>query len=308
LRSQRIASLTFLGACAGALSGAGVAWAQSFPADDEYAVLACGEAAMTDRHRDEPGAVDERDLVGDGVHAAGYRAVDDEFLYLRLRLDGDPAPGGTLRPFAWGVEIDIDGDYTDYEILGMVDGVSGNILLFRNTASTPPNDPSEPPDTPAVATYPFSSHGRSTTASGTKIGDNADYFLSFALPWSQLAQLGLERNTPVVVWAASSSSAGSLDGDFACHDGASGAPTLSGIASGRTVFDPRIDSDGDGVPDADELAGGTDPLDPSSYVILAGGGGCAATGRAQDVGAAAGWGFLVLLAMAWRRRRALTAA
>jgi hypothetical protein len=304
MRSQRLASLTFLAACAGALALAGVASAQTFPADEEYAVLPCGELAMTDGYRDEAGAIDERDLVGESGDAAGYRAVDDEFLYLRLRLDRDAAPGGTLKPFAWGVEIDTDGDPTDYEILGLVDGVSGNILLFRNTVITLQNDPTDPADTPAVATYPFSSHGRSSTAGGSKFGDDTDYFLSFALPWSELEQLGLERNTPVVVWAASSSNANSLDGDFACHDGASGEPTLSGIASDGTVLDPEIDSDGDGVADADEIAGGSDPRDPSSYVILAGGGGCAVTGRTGIGGTAAGLAMLALaLALASRRRR-----
>jgi hypothetical protein len=307
MRSQRIASLTFLAACAGALPLAGVASAQRFPADKEYAVLPCGDLAMTDRYRDEPGAIDERDLVGDSTHGAGYRAADDEFLYLRLRLDRDAAPGGTLKPFAWGVAIDVNGDPTSYEILGMVDGVSGNVLLFRNTATTSPNDPSDPADTPAVASYPFSSHGRSSTAAGTYFGDDTDYFLSFALPWSELKQLGLDRNTPVMVWAASSSNASSLDGDFACHDGASGQPRLSEIASDRTVLDPKVDSDGDGVPDADEIAGGTDPNDRNSYLILAGGGGCAVASRAGNADASAGWGLAVLamaMTMAWRRRRA----
>jgi len=291
MHSSLLLRLSALAACFHAL--AGTALAQSFPPDSAFVPLHCGDAVMTDRYQDESGAIDERDIVGDSDHAAGYRAVDAQFLYLRMRLDADSIPGGTIRPFAWGMEIDIDGDRTDYEILGLVDGVSGNVLLYRNSTTTLPNDPTDPADTPAVATYPASSHARSSTAAGTSNGANPDFFITIALPWADLGPLGLDRDTPVVVWAASSSSSNTLNGDFACHDGATGEPTLSGTGSDHTVLDPVIDSDNDGVPDAEEVEAGTDPNDPTSRPggnALAGGGGC-------GIGPAApGSPFAVLLA------------
>src|SRR6185369_11392954 len=89
--------------------------AQSFPA--VLAPLYCQRGHMTDGYRDQSGAVDERDIVGTADRPAGFRAVDAQFLYLRLRLDGSPDRGNALSPFAWGFELSTDGDPTDYEIL-----------------------------------------------------------------------------------------------------------------------------------------------------------------------------------------------
>ena len=70
------------------------------------------------------------------IRAAGYRAVDDDFLYLRMRLDQDAAPEGTLEPF-WGRRIRfLDDDRETYELLALVDGITGNVLLYRNTDTT----------------------------------------------------------------------------------------------------------------------------------------------------------------------------
>lgn len=276
------------------------ALAQTFPPDTSYVPLRCGDGAMTDRYMDEAGAQDERDIVGDEAAPAGLRAVDAEYLYLRLRLDDDPAPGGSLRPFSWGMEIDLDGDTTTYEILMLVDGIgTGTVTLAENSTTTLPNDPNDPADEPPVASYDFTTHGRSAAA-GSTYGDDADHFLDFAVPWADLAALGLDRDTSIYVWAASSSTQTSLNGDFACHDGAGGDPTLDGIATDPTVLDPTVDTDGDGFPDAQEIAEGTDPFDPNDFPAsrLEGGGGCAVGG-----GAASPLAVLMLGLLVRRRRR-----
>jgi hypothetical protein len=255
-----------------------------FPANSAYVPLRCGNAVMTDPFADESGALDERDIVGDGGGAAGLRASDDTNLYLRMRLEDDPAPAGAVRPFSWGMEFDLDNDANDYELLILVDGTggtAGNVHVFRNTATTLNNDPNDPADQPAAQTYTFANNARTVNAADTSFGGTPDAFLDFAVPWSALIPLGLDHDTPTRVWAASSSSANSLNGDFACHTGGSGAPTLSGTASDPTTGDPN-DPGG---------AGGSH---------LEGGGGCA-------VGGDAGWLALVALAFVRRRRRAATA-
>jgi MYXO-CTERM domain-containing protein len=257
--------------------------AQTFPGDDAYAPLLCGSDPMTDLFRDESGAIDERDIVGDDGAAAGWLALDDDFLYLRLRLDADPAPGGAPRPFAWGMEFDLDGDLTTYEVLIRVDGNSGDVAVYENTVTTVPNDPNDPADEPPVADFDFATHGGSAAAAGSSFGGNDDFFLDIAAPWSALEPLGMTPSTTVVAWAASSSSRNSLNGDFACHDGSTGEPSLSDIASDPTV------------------PGDPDPPPPGSGdTVLEGGGGCRTAG--------AGGGPLAWLALAWlallsRRRR-----
>jgi hypothetical protein len=280
--------------------------AQTFPASGEYVTLPCRDGPMVDPFQDEAGAIDERDIVGNDGAPAGMRAVDTQFLYLRMRLEADPAPGGVLRPFAWGVELDLDGNRTTYEILIIARGVSNDIALHRNTTTTSPNDPNDPANDPAVAVYPFSTHGRSVVAAGSTYGSDADYFLELAIPWSDLTPLGLTPTRAITAWAATSSSTTSLNADFACFDNATGEPTLDGTAADPTVLDPDADTDGDGVTDAEEVENGSDPTDPDdlptpSGLVYEGGGGCSIVGGRPVTGTLLLAGFLAWLLL---RRRA----
>ena len=285
----------------GALVLASPATAAPFPGDDAFVPLRCGGAAMFDRLEDDPIAIDMRDLVGNQSSPAGLRAVDTEFLYLRLRVDVDPAPGGTLEPFAWGVLIDLDNDLRDYELLFILDntGSQPEVRIHPNRTTTIPNSPADPPDAAAM-TLPFAMNAR-TIASVSLFNGDTDHFVDIAVPWSALVPLGLDRDTPIHVWAATSGTGNTLDGDLACHDRATGEPDLTIAASDPTVGDPVVDSDGDGFTDAEEVAAGSDPADPESIPVsrLEGGGGCS-TGHGNR-----GFDALALLAglAVWFRRR-----
>ncbi len=290
--------------------------AQTFPADDRWSPLPCGAGPMVDPRRDQSGAIDERDIVGDVLAPAGFRASDDKFVYLRMRLDQDPAPTKTLRPFAWGFEIDLDANRSTYELLIILRGSDATIAVHKNTTTTLANDPADPADDPPIATLPFATHGRTLRAAGSRYGGDDDYFLDVAVPWSTLEPLGLTRTTPAVIWVATSSKNGSLDGDLACHDGASGPPRLSVNAPPPTALDPFVDSDGDGWSDAVEISSGTDPKNPASHPsgtppppgamasdpVLEGAGGCSCT---QVASTGAGWLLspVAALGLIVRRRR-----
>jgi hypothetical protein len=265
-----------------ALALAATAHAATFPGDAAYVPLRCGGGVMTDARGDVASAPGDRDLVGNTAAPAGLRAGDAQFLYLRIRVDQDPAPGGTLLPHAWGMAFDLDGDRRTYELLITVDGIAapaGTVSVFTNRVSTLINDPADPADTPAAAMFGFATNARTVTA-GTTIGGDPDFFVDIAVPWATLTPLGLGRDTRTYVWAGSSSVASALDGDLACHDGSGGGkPGLDATGSDPTTGDPTQDTGSDGS------------------LRLEGGGGCQ-VGGSLGLGAA-----LALLGMPGRRRR-----
>ena len=254
--------------------------APTFPAESAWVPLHCGGAPMTDPFADDPNYLTDRDVVGNSNAPAGLRAADSQNLYLRMRLDQDPAPAGAVHPYSWGMEFDLDGDRSTYELLILVDGIggaAGAVSVFTNRTTTMPNSGNDPADTPARATYTFANAARTLSDPATNNGGNADFVLDIAVPWSALQPLGLDHGTHTYVWVASSSSQNSLNGDFACEDAGTGPAQLDGTASDPTTGDPANDTGG-----------------PNGSLHLAGGGGCAA-GGAPGAGA-----LLALLAL--RRR------
>ncbi|MEO6775864.1 MAG: hypothetical protein ABI467_23085 [Kofleriaceae bacterium] len=260
----------------------------TFPVDSAYQPLRCGGTPMYDGYRDQPGFVDEGDVVGSATSPAALRASDATYLYLRIRLDGDPAPTQTPKPASWGIELDLDGDPTTYEMLMLVDGIASNnaVELFTNKTVTLPNDPDDPADLPAVATYTFANNARSVVAPMPTTGGNPDYFLDFALPWTDLVAAGLNHGTATRLWIASSTSVDSLNGDFACDDGASGVVHLDATDSDATTGDPANDPNGGG---SGSGSGGE---------RLEGGGGCSTTGTTST-----SWFGIALVMLIGRRVR-----
>jgi hypothetical protein len=284
------------------------AWAQQFPVDGAYRPWPCFDGGvivpMFDDRQDEPGAFLERDLVGDAGAPAGLRAADPNFLYVRFRVDEDPAPGGTPLPFAWGLLLDTDGDASTYEVMLLADGGAGAVSIYQNTSVTPGNLRDPPDPTPVTPSSAWDLRARSELAPGSSSGGNPDYFVDVAFSWTDLDAVGVRPTSVVRVWAATSSSANTpstgMTGDFACRSGGAPGPA---DAWPRTVSDPGPDSDGDGFSDASEVESGTNPNDPNSRPTsggepkLAGGGGC----HSGPAGIPA-VGILLALALRARRR------
>jgi hypothetical protein len=263
------------------------AQAPTFPAQSAWLALPCGALAMTDGRRDRPGFFDERDVVGSLDSPAGFWAWDPGFLYLRLRIDSDPAPGNSPKPYAWGFAFSIDREVRNYEWLIVLNGVSRAVEVYRNSASTRLDDPADPADKPPLLSYPMATHARLAVAPDSSFGGDPDYLVTLAVPWSALQAQGLTPGAPTMIWAGTSSIPNALDGDLACHHGG-GPARLSEIGGIAVVFDVNLDTDGDRYPDWYEVRFGTDPKNPGSYpagpppaagtaggsLVFEGGGGC----------------------------------
>jgi MYXO-CTERM domain-containing protein len=264
---------------------------------------------MTDGYRDQAGAIDERDIVGTTANPAGFRAVDAQFLYLRMRVDVSPVMGNGLRPFAWGFEFSTDGNAANYEILILVDGAAGLVRLYRNTVTTVLDSPTDPADQPPVMTYPFSTNGQVIDAGPSLFAGGDDAFVDMAVPWSDLTPLGLTPTTPITVWAATSTATDSLNGDFACNDGGGGTavPGLSQSASAPLTPDPARSPGPVGGP----AGGGGGAVDGGGGNVIGGSGieggpgcNCDASGPARPSLPAALLGLAALLLAGAARRRA----
>jgi MYXO-CTERM domain-containing protein len=248
-----------------------VARGQTFPTT--FAPLYCQRGVMIDGYRDQSGAIDERDIVGVVDRPAGLRAVDAQFLYFRMRVDGSPMQGNGLTQFAWGFEVSTDGDPSNYEILISVDGASETVRLYHNTVTTIPDSPADPADQ-LVMTYPFAQNGRVVDAGPSIFGGGNDAFVDMAVPWSDLEPLGFSPTTIVSIWAATSTSPDRMNGDFACNDGGGMAnvPSLSQIAPAPIAADPGHSPGPVGGPGGSPSDGGGGNLIGSSGIE--GGPGC----------------------------------
>jgi uncharacterized protein (TIGR03382 family) len=305
-----LVSLAGIVAAAGAAGLAGLvpvrpARAQTFPAEDAWLAFRCANRLMSDGLRDQPAAVEERDLVGDQDNPAGFHGSDDSFLYLRLRVDGPPTMGANLRLASWGFALRTVGVNQDYQVLITVDGRNSRVGLYRNTVISVPNSPTDPADNPPAATYPFSTHGR-TLVAGSNFGGERDYLIDMAVPWTALAPLGFDRRQAFVLWAASSSAPDRLDGDFACHDarGGPGVPDLDGSSSSDSTSGAGgsggSGTGGSGGSGTGGSGGASSGTAGASGPGLEGGPSCHAGPRGGAPGAACA---LVLALLAWLRAR-----
>jgi hypothetical protein len=271
------------------VGGSLAARAQSFPTA-AWSPLGCQRGVMVDAYRDATNFFDDLDLVGTAAAPAGFRAVDPQFLYLRMRVDVSPVQGQALRPSAWGFEINRDANLPAYQVLISLDGASQTVRLYRNSTTTVPDSPADPADAPPVATYPFAQNGRVVDAGPSLFGGGNDAFIDMAVPWSDLANVNLTPTSVATIWAGSSDAPDRLDGDIACNDagGTTNLPRLSGNPPAPVALDPAR---APGAPDG----GGGNLIGGSG---IEGGPGCAIAGAGVGGGRGRGGRGATALAVA----------
>ncbi|MFM2161473.1 MAG: hypothetical protein RLZZ383_985, partial [Pseudomonadota bacterium] len=199
-----------------------------------------------------------REVVGDAATPAAYWGQDDQFVYFRMRLNADPLQSGQLKQFGWGIVFDTDGDLGTYEYSLILNGITEELEWGQNDPNGQTGFPSDVAET-QLATYPVT-YGNTgsvvVSVADTTFGSDADYFLDYAIPRSDLVAAGLDA-VPWRVVIGTSSSSQSISVDIA---GADGIVSLANAFS-DPIYPAADDTDGDGLTDAEEAALGTDPLD-----------------------------------------------
>ncbi|MSP55603.1 MAG: hypothetical protein EXR69_08375 [Myxococcales bacterium] len=246
------------------------AWA--WPADDAWVPLEQGGSGVLDiagDHEQGDSTVDGSvDLVGDASPdpdaAAGYWAVDDDNIYMRMRVDEDPRNGtDQLRFSNWAFLIDTDGG-DDYEYLFGVLGLGSSSLvgIYENTADTAGVSAAADAVVGTVVTS-LSSELLRVSEADTSVNSALDYFIDLSWPRDDLAAMvgtDLDGELRVVVGTNTSPVPNQVANDCAGHDD---SDALGSIADclGDVI---GIDRDADGLSDSEEIRAGTDPTDGDS--------------------------------------------
>ena len=245
------------------------------PPDSEFARIQCTGAPTFDPAGDVPGLDPGLDLVGNGAFPGILRALDDNLLYIRLRLDGDPrAAPDDLIDGAWGWAVSTMGAFDGYDHLLLADGFGADTVRWlENTTTVTPDSPTEVAETELATLAPSVDFWHVEMADST-LGGDEDYFLTLGIPRTELDDAGVALVVQTISWFGTGSGAGfaALDGDMICHNAMGGpGPALSESNTDAVPLDPVAasfepggDADGDGLINAMELALGTDPEDVDS--------------------------------------------
>ena len=94
--------------------------AHAWPVEADWIALINASGAIGDPDSDFNQA--HLDIVGDLTHPAVMLYNDGDYIYYRIRLDGDPSQAGYVKQNTWGILIDTDLNADDYEWMARIDG------------------------------------------------------------------------------------------------------------------------------------------------------------------------------------------
>jgi uncharacterized repeat protein (TIGR01451 family) len=188
-------------ALAGAL-GARAALAQTGPDFDAVTWTAIGCPAANLTASTSPAGVN---FVGNATYPAAYYAWDAGYLYFRYRMDASPAGPGGFAQYSWTALMQVpSGNPFQYQYQVSLDGQDDTVQLWANTVASDVDFSPLFHDTSEVQlfTRPYGQTGgtignttplaRSLVAGdGSSFGNNADYFVDFAVPVSVLVAQGV---------------------------------------------------------------------------------------------------------------------
>ena len=203
-----------------------------------FSPMTCGGQTMWDTVADVNNAA--LDIVGNETYPAISTASNATNLYIRMLLDESPLQTSTnLKSFSWGLEFDTDGNLSTYEHLIIMNGAGQDTLYIKNnTVTTSPDDPTDSTESTSV-TFSNTASWWNVTAANSAFAGSTDYWLTFILPWTVLADHNITREATAAYWFGTSTQSSNINGDFVCHDGLSNDPvTLQALASDTGSLDP----------------------------------------------------------------------
>ncbi len=249
--------------------------AATFPATMDWIPLQQAATGLGDVNTD--GNTSGREIVGSAADPSVYIYNDGVDFFIRLRLDDDPTGAGPaiVSPFGWGLLIDTNGNFNDYEFAVFIDGTgTDEIIIAENTTPTGVGDPADNAETVHFATPADDGVDGNVVISmaTTMFSGNADYFLDFAVPLAELQAAGLDLTGTFSFIAGTSNNGRALSVDIV---GCDGICSLGSAASDPTGLDGSIavvdidgdavsdltdfDDDNDGIPDSTENTLGVNP-------------------------------------------------
>ncbi len=187
----------------------------AWPTTSQWIPILKDGAYLQDDNTDTQGS---RNVVSGPGYSAAFMYNDGTYIYFRLRLDNDPSGTGGqgfLEPYGWGVLIDTNLNYADYEWMFMVDGISKTevIDLWHNTVQGTPGSPS---DSAEILAYSIPVNGNyQVIPADTSFNGDADYFLDWRFPYDVFKQYtGLTDTSPMRMFFGTSNSSNSLSADL----------------------------------------------------------------------------------------------
>ncbi|MBW6512362.1 MAG: DUF11 domain-containing protein [Desulfuromonadaceae bacterium] len=186
----------------------------AWPADSDWIPIYRGTEMLSDDNDANPSSLD---IVGDATNSAAYLFNDGNYMHFRIRLDADPMANATsLKQFGWGFLLDLNQNFDDYEFMIMLDGISDTMYLAQNTVQGTLGDPSDRPEIIRwQETLTYGNNFRVEVAT-TTFGNNADYFLDYAIPFSVFkSSMGLTDSSIISYFVGGSTSAQTLATDLA---------------------------------------------------------------------------------------------
>jgi hypothetical protein len=159
-------------------------------------------------------AIPAIDVVGDKDNPGAFVASDSSYLYFRMRLAGSPYHTAVHHYYAnlWACLLDDDQDPQTYELLAGLDGavVPNTVDLDQNTSTGTADDIGDPADA-SLATYDAAFNAQYASA-GSALGGNTDYFVDWAVAWTDLNNGGLSKGAAFRLVCGTGTSASSVSG------------------------------------------------------------------------------------------------